>query len=57
MRIISIIGACPQFMKVAIVSRAIKDGKLENISHPIQETLIHTGQHYDYGMIQALFGG
>jgi UDP-N-acetylglucosamine 2-epimerase len=48
MKIISIVGARPQFIKSAPVSTAIR-----NVGH--QELLIHTGQHYDYGMSKVFF--
>lgn len=46
---LTIVGARPQFIKAAVVSRVIRN-------HPeIQEEIIHTGQHYDYGMSQIFF--
>lgn len=47
MRFASIVGARPQFIKLAPVSRALRQ------CH--QEVIIHTGQHYDYGMSQLFF--
>lgn len=55
MRITTIVGARPQFMKMAVIHRALQEYNQENPSSPIQETLIHTGQHYDYGMSQVFF--
>jgi UDP-GlcNAc3NAcA epimerase len=55
MRITTIVGARPQFMKMAVIHRALQKYNQENPSSPIQETLIHTGQHYDYGMSQIFF--
>src|SRR5574341_767563 len=43
----SIVGARPQFIKSAPVSRAL--------SARFSEVLIHTGQHYDYGMSEIFF--
>ncbi len=44
----SILGARPQFVKAAVVSRALR-------SAGIEETLVHTGQHYDDRMSAAFF--
>lgn len=49
MKIITIIGARPQFIKAAIVSKKI----IETSS--ITEILIHTGQHYDDNMSRIFF--
>ena len=48
MRVVTIVGARPQFIKAAPVSTALQEA-----GH--QESLIHTGQHYDYGMSQVFF--
>ncbi len=48
MRICTVVGARPQFVKAAAVSPALK-------SAGIQEVLIHTGQHYDAGLSQIFF--
>lgn len=50
-KIITIIGARPQIIKAAALSRAIKN----NFSDKIQEIIIHTGQHYDANMSQVFF--
>jgi UDP-GlcNAc3NAcA epimerase len=45
--ICTIVGARPQFIKAAPVSRALATS--------FHEVLIHTGQHYDYGMSDVFF--
>jgi len=54
MKIISVVGARPQFIKVAPILRAITAYNTEN-SEGIEHLLVHTGQHYDYEMSQAFF--
>lgn len=49
-KIITIIGARPQFIKVAPVSLALKKH-----APKIQEILVHTGQHYDDNMSKIFF--
>ncbi len=46
--VISIVGARPQFIKAAVVSRALADADVE-------ECVVHTGQHYDPQMSQVFF--
>src|SRR5262249_43422263 len=48
MKIVTIVGARPQFIKAAPVSKA-----LECAGH--RELMVHTGQHYDYGMSRVFF--
>ncbi len=47
MKIVSIVGARPQFIKASAVSRALRP------QH--QEVLVHTGQHYDADMSDIFF--
>lgn len=47
MKIVTIVGARPQFIKAAAVSRVLR--------RQIREVLVHTGQHYDGNMSQVFF--
>lgn len=47
MKVVSIVGARPQFIKAAVVSQTLRKRH--------SEILIHTGQHYDHQMSQVFF--
>jgi len=49
MKIATIIGARPQFIKAAVVSRVFAD------SSEVEEVIIHTGQHFDSNMSDVFF--
>lgn len=51
MKIVTIIGARPQIIKAAALSRAIKT----HYHQKITEIIVHTGQHYDENMSQVFF--
>jgi len=51
MKIVTIIGARPQIIKAAALSRAIE----KHYANEIQEVIVHTGQHYDDNMSQVFF--
>jgi UDP-N-acetylglucosamine 2-epimerase len=55
MKIVTIVGARPQFIKAAPVSKAIRDHNEKEKNPRITEVLVHTGQHYDHGMSQIFF--
>jgi UDP-GlcNAc3NAcA epimerase len=50
-KILTIIGARPQIIKAAAISRAVKN----QFSSEIEEVIVHTGQHYDNNMSQVFF--
>ncbi len=47
-KIVTILGARPQFIKAAAVSRAAK-------AFPVKEIIVHTGQHFDKNMSDVFF--
>lgn len=51
LKIVTIVGARPQIIKAAALSRAIRN----SFSDKIEEIIIHTGQHYDANMSQVFF--
>ena len=57
MKIATIIGARPQFIKSAPVSRAIMHNNEELVADcpPVTEVIIHTGQHFDADMSDVFF--
>ena len=57
MKITTIIGARPQFIKAAVVSRAIADSNklVASNSSLVTEVIVHTGQHYDHNMSEVFF--
>ena len=50
-RLLTVIGARPQIIKAAAISRAIK----ESFAGVVEEKILHTGQHYDANMSQVFF--
>ena len=48
-RVMTVVGARPQFVKAAVVSRALRRSEL------IEEILVHTGQHFDPAMSEIFF--
>jgi UDP-GlcNAc3NAcA epimerase len=54
-RVITVVGARPQFIKAAAVSRAIAKHNRKFADRIIVEKIVHTGQHYDDNMSKAFF--
>ena len=50
-RLLTVVGARPQFVKAAALSRRLADPRFADLD----EALCHTGQHYDREMSQSLF--
>lgn len=48
-KLLTVVGARPQFIKAAVVSHQLSS------VNTIEEILVHTGQHFDYGMSQVFF--
>lgn len=55
MKIVTIVGARPQFIKAAVISRRISELNNNNPTHSIEEVIVHTGQHYDDDMSGLFF--
>lgn len=51
LKLLTVIGARPQIIKAAALSRAIKN----NFADQLQEIIVHTGQHYDENMSAVFF--
>ena len=55
MRILTVVGARPQFVKAAVVSRAIDEHNDAQPQDQVEEMLLHTGQHHDANMSDVFF--
>ncbi len=49
MKIMSLVGARPQFIKLAVICRALRE------YDKVQHTIVHSGQHYDVNMSDVFF--
>ncbi|TXH02106.1 MAG: UDP-N-acetylglucosamine 2-epimerase (non-hydrolyzing) [Candidatus Moraniibacteriota bacterium] len=54
MKIVTVVGARPQFIKAAALSRAIGVHN-QTAAESIEEIIVHTGQHYDENMSDVFF--
>ncbi len=55
MKIISVVGARPNFMKIAPLQRAFNKFSIHNSQFSIKHLICHTGQHYDDNMSRVFF--
>lgn len=55
MKILSIVGARPQFVKIAPLVRAIEQRRKAHPQNNLEHILVHTGQHYDAAMSEVFF--
>lgn len=55
MKLLTIVGARPQFIKAAVVSRVIREHNYCKTNTKFTETVVHTGQHYDANMSEIFF--
>jgi UDP-N-acetylglucosamine 2-epimerase (non-hydrolysing) len=55
LKIVSVVAARPNFMKIAPFIRAIENYNSKHILSRVEHILVHTGQHYDIRMSEAFF--
>ncbi|MDT8288076.1 MAG: hypothetical protein RQ748_13290, partial [Elusimicrobiales bacterium] len=55
MKILLVVGARPNFMKIAPIVAALRAWNESHPEHPLEYRLVHTGQHYDEKMYDAFF--
>lgn len=53
--LLNLVGARPQFIKVAPILRAIEEFNRNDEREAVEEVLVHTGQHYDKEMSDVFF--
>jgi UDP-N-acetylglucosamine 2-epimerase len=54
-RLVTVVGARPQFVKAAVISRAVALRNRAAAGRPVEDILIHTGQHYDEALSRVFF--
>lgn len=55
MKLVDVVGARPQFVKLGPILRVIEQHNQAHPERTIHEVLVHTGQHYDYEMSKIFF--
>ena len=55
MKIIAVVGARLNFMKIAPFVHAIEAYNQNHVSEKVEHLLVHTGQHYDDRMSKVFF--
>src|SRR5262245_23572792 len=55
LKILSVVGARPNFIKIAAICEAIKETNRLRTTEQIHHVLVHTGQHYDSNMSDSFF--
>jgi UDP-N-acetylglucosamine 2-epimerase (non-hydrolysing) len=55
MKILSVVGARPNFMKIAPIARVIEEHNINDCIPTIHHLIVHTGQHYDDRMSSHFF--
>lgn len=55
MKVLTVVGARPQFVKAGTVSRAFRHLNASAGSEQVREVLVHTGQHFDRNMSEVFF--
>ena len=54
-KILSVVGARPNFMKIGAICEAVKAYNLHHENDRVEHVLVHTGQHYDANMSDFFF--
>lgn len=55
MKVLTVVGARPQFVKAAVVSHAFERCSQQDPARPVHEVIVHTGQHFDGNMSDVFF--
>lgn len=54
-RMVTVVGARPQFVKAAALSREVRRGAEDSNGPMVEEIIVHTGQHYDHELSGQFF--